>query len=110
MAATQKRKGRWSSRSFFGLKTNHKRAALSKPTFGVGDATIDSRDAYIKSSKALSASQMSSISSSTVENLRHRGSRLLSIIRLHGSASDRGSTGKLLSWSLLEKSGLTEFR
>ncbi|KAL9031537.1 MAG: hypothetical protein Q9196_000432 [Gyalolechia fulgens] len=91
MALPQKRKSRWSSRSFFGLKTNQKKTFPSKPSLGVGDATLDFREPYVESPEALRSSQMSNASSNTVEKIRHRGSRLLSIVRLYGSANDRRS-------------------
>lgn len=96
MALPQKRKGRWSSRSFFGLKTNHKKTILGKPSFGVGDATLDVRDPDVESPNALQTLRSSNASSNTVEKIHHRGSRLLSIVRLHGSANERGSAGKSL--------------
>ena len=95
MAVNKKRKGHWGSRSFFGLKANHKRTAHSGPTIGVGDAAIDTLDLYAESSQASSLSPMSSITSSTVGKLCHHGSRLLSVVRLHGSTSQQANHGIL---------------
>ncbi|KAL8907030.1 MAG: hypothetical protein Q9207_001642 [Kuettlingeria erythrocarpa] len=85
MAGKQKRKGRWSSRSFFGLITSRKKIVGEISVPGLGDATADLREPNLASSAT------SSTPSSTAEKIRHRGSRLLSIVRLHGSASEHGS-------------------
>ncbi|KAL8728146.1 MAG: hypothetical protein Q9166_005596 [cf. Caloplaca sp. 2 TL-2023] len=92
MPDNQTRKGRWSSRSFFGLIASHRKTVPEKPNERFGDAAVDSREPDNRSSKALTTSQADSTSSSTAEKLRRHGSRLLSIIRLHGSTSERGST------------------
>lgn len=89
MTGTVKRKGRWSSRSFFGLITTRKKIIGERPVPGLGDATTDIREPNLASSAT------SSTPSSTAEKIRYRGSRLLSIVRLHGSASEHGSNGKL---------------
>ncbi|KAL8836289.1 MAG: hypothetical protein Q9176_006397 [Flavoplaca citrina] len=86
------REGRWSSRGFFGLRAGHKKNSPEKPSQRFGDAAVDSREPDSRSRKDLSTSQPGSASSSTAERLRRHGSRLLSIIRLHGSTGDRGST------------------
>lgn len=91
MAGTQRRKGRWSSRSFFGLITSRKKIVGEISVPGLGDATADPREPNLASSTT------SSTPSSTAEKIRHRGSRLLSIVRLHGSASEHGSNRKLRS-------------
>lgn len=88
------REGRWSSRGFFGLRAGHKKNSPEKPSQRFGDAAVDSREPDSRSRKDLSTSQPGSASSSTAEKLRRHGSRLLSVIRLHGSSGDRGSTGK----------------
>ncbi|KAL8781095.1 MAG: hypothetical protein Q9213_006153 [Squamulea squamosa] len=92
MPKSQKRKARWSSRSIFGLKASHKKTRPEKTSHTVGDATLDSREPDDRSVKGLGTSQAGSTSSSTAEKLRRHGSRLLSIIRLHGSTEERGST------------------
>lgn len=91
MVLPKKRKGRWSSRSFFGLKMNHKKTIQSKLSLGVGDATLDIRDPDVEPPNALRTSQSSNASSNTAEKIHHRSSRLMSIVRLHGSADKRGS-------------------
>ncbi|KAL8908040.1 MAG: hypothetical protein Q9171_005621 [Xanthocarpia ochracea] len=88
----QTRKGRWSSRSFFGLRASHRKIVPEKPSQRFGDAAVDSREPDDLARKALSTSQMDSTSSNTAEKLRRHGTRLLSIIRLHGSTGERGST------------------
>ncbi|KAL8961187.1 MAG: hypothetical protein Q9193_002222 [Seirophora villosa] len=87
MAGGQKRKGRWSSRSFFGLITSRKKVIGERSVPGVGDATTESREPNLGFSNALSDSNFSSTPSSTAEKIRRHGSRLLSIVRMHGSAS-----------------------
>ncbi|KAL8817225.1 MAG: hypothetical protein Q9223_003906 [Gallowayella weberi] len=94
MPDDQTRKGRWGSRSFFGLRSSHRKPVPEKPTSRFGDAAVDSREPDDRSSKAFSTSQAGSTSSSPAEKLRRHGSRLLSIIRLHGSNRERGSTGE----------------
>ncbi|KAL8702068.1 MAG: hypothetical protein Q9224_000184 [Gallowayella concinna] len=94
MPDDQTRKGRWGSRSFFGLRASHRKTVPEKPTSRFGDAAVDSREPDDHSSKTLSTSRAHSTSSSPAEKLRRHGSRLLSIIRLHGSNSERGSTGE----------------
>ncbi|KAI4111004.1 MAG: hypothetical protein LQ339_001006 [Xanthoria mediterranea] len=92
MPDKQTRDGRWSSRGFFGLRSNHWRNAPEKPSQRFGDAAVDSREPDDRPVKDLSTSQTGSASSSTAEKLRRHGSRLLSIIRLHGSTGERAST------------------
>ncbi|KAL9013730.1 MAG: hypothetical protein Q9173_001591, partial [Seirophora scorigena] len=87
MAGGQKRKGRWSSRSFFGLITSRKKVIGERSVPGVGDATTESREPNLELANALSDSNVSSTPSSTAEKIRRHGSRLLSIVRMHGSAS-----------------------
>ncbi|KAI4183007.1 MAG: hypothetical protein LQ348_004757, partial [Seirophora lacunosa] len=87
MAGGQKRKGRWSSRSFFGLITSRKKVIGERSVPGVGDATTESREPNLGFPNALSDSNLSSTPSSTAEKIRRHGSRLLSIVRMHGSAS-----------------------
>lgn len=101
MPDKQTREGRWSSRGFFGLRASHRRNGPEKPSQRFGDAAVDSREPDDRPRKALSTSQAGSASSNTAEKLRRHGSRLLSIIRLHGSTGERGSTGKSKLLSLL---------
>ncbi|KAI4111983.1 MAG: hypothetical protein LQ345_006628 [Seirophora villosa] len=97
MAGGQKRKGRWSSRSFFGLITSRKKVIGESSVPGVGDATTESREPNLGFSNALSDSNFSSTPSSTAEKIRRHGSRLLSIVRMHGSASSYEPDSKSFS-------------
>ena len=102
----QTRNGRWSSRSFFGLRASHRKIVPEKPSQRFGDAAVDSREPDDLARKGLSTSQMDSTSSSTAEKLLRHGSRLLSIIRLHGSTGERGSTGKSYLANMSQKQEL----
>lgn len=96
MDGTPKRKGQWSSITFFGLRTSHKKPVLDKFTQGLGDAAVDTHELDDRASTAVSSSsQTSSRASSAAEKLRRRGSRLLSIIRLRRSTQANESIGEL---------------
>lgn len=96
MEGISKRKGQWSSVTFFGLRSSHKKPALEKITQGLGDAAVDTHEPDDRASTAVSStSQTSSRASSAAEKLRRRGSRLLSIIRLRRSTQENDSFGKL---------------
>ncbi|KAL8767528.1 MAG: hypothetical protein Q9209_005992 [Squamulea sp. 1 TL-2023] len=102
MPESQKRKARWSSRSIFGLRASHKKNRPEKTSHTVGDAALDSREPDDGSRTGLSNSQAGSTSSSTAEKLRRHGSKFLSIIRLHGSTGEQGSTDIELSFTRLQ--------
>ncbi|KAI4251444.1 MAG: hypothetical protein LQ352_004844 [Teloschistes flavicans] len=94
MEGISKRKGQWSSVTFFGLRSSHKKPALEKITQGLGDAAVDTHEPDDRASTAVSStSQTSSRASSAAEKLRRRGSRLLSIIRLRRSTQENDSFG-----------------
>lgn len=94
MAGGQKRKGHWSSRSFFGLIASRKKITGERSVPGLSDATTESREPDLGFSNALRGSNASSTPSNTAAKIRCHGSRLLSIVRIRGSATSHERDSK----------------
>ncbi|KAL8954031.1 MAG: hypothetical protein Q9222_000153 [Ikaeria aurantiellina] len=90
-ANSQKRKGQWSSRGFFGLRAGHKKNALYAINQRLGDAAADPQELEGRSLRGSSTSQASSTVSSATDRLRRHGSRLLSIVRIRRSTAEGAS-------------------